>query len=179
MKYIFSFILTSLFVILSGCGNEQVQNSTSNVRMYETSEIQVGVPNSWESSIDGTLVDYPNLIFAAQSTQKRDEFVFNMTILKEKNTGYHDTQSFYFDYLKSLRNQNGFLKIDTKKHLIGEQNETTIITYEARDTLGSPRRKFVQTYAVTPQNVYIITITLTVDESYEKYVKLLETLALQ
>jgi|GEM_PF-1277051 len=174
--------------ILSGCidfsgGNKSTSGSQTAVddqhKLYETNVFSAIVPKDWDVyEKDDFTSDVPSeTIVVFRNNVKNENFTGNVNVVQ--NILQQSTS--ILDYAKMVNNRQSSglydykeIKKEETKMKIGSREEPSyIVTFEAKKSPDEKVIRYIQTYAISGNNAYIITGALSTQEN-DSVVKTIE-----
>lgn len=178
MKKLPILLFTTVILFLSGCfGDVKEYKPEFEGEKFETEEISIFVPNEFEN-IETFGSSYPQeTVVGFKNKEKTDNFNANVNVIKIAVSEDLSAESLAKQKIKTHESSlEEFKKLDEKeiKLKVGNENQkTTLYFFEGKVKTVNKKLKFLQTYAVSEKNGFIITGTFATTEN-EEVVKRIE-----
>ncbi len=183
MKKFLQIALISVFTLtLSGCfgsSDEVTPDTSTETTTYQNSILSIVIPKDWEiiEEKDFSSRVQGNTVIAFRNNIKNDVFTANINVvtnesLSNKSSAEHakeiinSEKTTLFDYKELIRET-------ISPNNAGNIDKTEFIVFEARNTADQDLLRYVQTFLVKDEKVYIVTGSYRATED-EKTVQLVQ-----
>lgn len=172
------FLILSVF-LLASCGSPSNTTTTdNNVTNFTWSWFTIDIPSSWTPVDNSQLPTISNwkVELAVSSSDISSWFANNLAIISEKiNEKITSKKYSIINYALTTWNYLEFTKLDEKAISFSDKDESNLYSFEAKYNTSTPKRKFLQTAKICDNQVYLITIWLSIDvkdsTKYEDLIK--------
>lgn len=157
------FITLTFFLV--SCGSTS-PISDANVKSFSWSWFSVNIPSSWSIVNKSQIPSVKSwkIELAVSSSDISSWFANNLIIVSEKlNEKITSLKYWIINYALTTWNYLQFTKLDEKTISFSDSDTSNLYIFEAKYNTTTPLRKFLQTSKVCGNQVYLITIWLSID----------------
>lgn len=164
-KIILAGLLVISALIITACGSSA---ETTTGTLYDTTAFSIQAPRNWEIITDFQSNQPKETVVAFRNNVKTKNFIANITITKNPLSSVLTSTDYEKVITAELKKQLiNFTEVSTENLKIsigGQDTDTTLVTFTAKQKADSDTLQFMQIYGVKENSGYIVTASAGTDE---------------